>query len=149
MRRKLQVLVIYCFFLCFLGRPSPVPTQTAVVTGVCVVGQHGEQFLCRQYTHPEKMRRILRYLRQLESQGYAPVDPERVLGDAYWIQVDLSDGQRHLYRYRCQRYLSLDSHRWKMTDTDQGGRLWYLLYAMDSDAVANEGDFWYNAPKGR
>ena len=91
----------------------------------------------RLYTRDDKMRRVLYCLRRQETAGYAPCDPERLLGEDLRVEMRLSDGTSRVYRQKRGRYVSRDLHRWRNLRDGQDYRLRYLLYLMESDAVAN------------
>lgn len=136
MKWKILVLFLLCmgtFFGCEEEKPPEIP----LVTGVEITCLHGEETIQRTYTQPEKVQRFLYYLRRQETVGYAQVDPERIIGDAAWIEVKLSNGQSRVYRQRADRFWSKDCHRWKRIDESWGRRLYSMLILIPSDPVAN------------
>ncbi len=106
-----------------------------VVTQVDVVCQQEDTVLQRSYTHPEKMKTILMYLRLLEPLGKADTDPERIIGDAYEIRLHFSNGQQRIYRQRANRYVSKDSQPWYRVNPDHAGVLYSILQDMPSDTI--------------
>lgn len=104
-----------------------------VVTQVRIDGYHGQQQVCRCYTQPEKIEAVLNYLRMQENKGMAQIDPERIVGDAYTVDVCLSDGQHHIYYQRADRYLSRDYHPWQRIDEEQAQIFYELLQENSSD----------------
>ena len=136
MKWKILVLLILCvgtFFGCREEKTPAIP----LVTGVEITCLHGEEVLQRSYTRPEKVQRILNYLRRQETKGYARVNPERIAGDAAWIRVQLSNGGSRMYRQRADRFLSKDCRRWKRIDDSWGRRLYSMMLLIPSDPVAN------------
>ena len=138
MKRAWKILVLWlmCGIL-FSGCEKKETGETAVVTGIQVTCCHDGQTMARTYTHPEKVRRFLYYLRRKTTAGYASCDPERRMGDMAWVRVELSDGESRVYRILADRFLSVDCHRWKNVDPSWGRRLYYLLLLIPPDAVAN------------
>ena len=137
-RWKFLCLIILSL-LSFPGCGQKAVYQPPVVTGISITCRREDRLITRNYTRPEKVHRLLCYLRRQPTKGYARVDPERVMGDAFWIRVQLSDGRSRIYRQRCGRFLSVDCSRWKNIDEAYGRRLYYLLYAIpeDPNPVAN------------
>jgi len=136
---KKQKLFLMTFFLCILsgcGRTSAAenaPALCRVVDRIDISSYHEgtlEQF---SYSTPQKMETILFYLRQLDYQGKAHTDPERICGDSYHITVMSSDGTVRNYRQRANRYLSRDHHPWECIDPNRAEILYSLLQSMPSD----------------
>lgn len=111
--------------------------KTVVVTGARVILCHEGQTLERVYHSPEKLHRLLYYLRKGQTKGYARVNPERILGDCSRIELQLSDGGKRVYLQRADRYLSVDLGRWKNIDESWGRRLYGMVLLIPSDPVAN------------
>ena len=128
---KLFLLFVTAFV--FSGCTRQAPPHLAVVTEVDVVCRRDGIPMERRYTSPEKMERLLNYLRMQENLGFAETDPERLVGDMYTIDVRLSDGQHHIYQQRADRYFSRDYRPWHSIDTEQAGMLENLLLRMPSD----------------
>lgn len=136
MKRKILVLFILCVGM-LLGCQEKNEPEISLVTGVEITCRHGDETIHRIYTQPGKVQRVLYYLRLQETKGYARVDPERILGDAAWIRVQLSDGKQRVYRQRADRFVSRDCHRWKRIDESWGRRLYSMMLLIPSDPVAN------------
>lgn len=136
---KKQKLFLIAFFLCILSGCSKANTDEnnsalcRVVDRIDISSYHEgtlEQFT---YCAPQKMEAILFYLRQLDYQGKAHTDPERICGDNYQITVTNSDGTTRSYRQRANRYLSRDHHPWECIDPKRAEILYPLLQSMPSD----------------
>lgn len=108
---------------------APMP----LVTGVLVTCKQDGEVLERRYTDPDKVDAVLHYLLRLHPYGVADRDPERVCGDVYKIEVLLSDGEKHIYRQRADRYISKDCQVWRLIDPTRAAELYPLLEAMQSD----------------
>ena len=137
MKRKILVLMIVCVVL-LTGCKEEQPPEVPLVTAVEITCRHGEETIHRTYTKPEKVQRFLYYLRRQQTRGYANRDPERIIGDAVWIRVELSNGNSRVYRQRADRFLSKDCHRWKKIDESWGRRLYSMALLIPSDPVANQ-----------
>lgn len=105
----------------------------AVVTRVEVSCREGSYQLRRVYTRPEKMEKILNYLRLQKNMGAPMEDPERMLGAAYRILVETSDGTSHIYQQRLDRYLSRDYKPWQKIESEQAGQLRRILQMNRTD----------------
>lgn len=94
--------------------PKPQPkNQVEVVTGICITCQQGSETQTRSFTQPDTLEKILTYLRQQQPVGQPELDPERLLGPRYTIQVDMSGGGRHIYYQYADAYFSKDYHPWQ------------------------------------
>lgn len=111
------------------------------ISQVHVVCQRGSVTINREYVQPHKMQAILNYLRTLETNGAADLNPERLMGDSFVITIYDSDGQRQIYRQRANRFLSKNSHPWKKIDPDQASRLYPLLLSMSTDKRGTQSVF--------
>ena len=110
--------------------PAPTLRMVTCMEIRCADGQYS---LERRYTHPEKLKPFLTYLRLLEYRGKAKVDPERLQGSHIEIVVYYADGAHRTYRQRANRYLSKASHPWEKIDPDQAKFLRPLLQAIPGD----------------
>jgi len=135
-KKAWKILVVFLAVLLFSGcRQAKPPAPAArVVTRIDISCRHGNDTILRSYTQPEKLRHILYYMRLQDRRGYADTNPERVMGDVFLADIHLSDGSRQVYRQRADRYISLNSRRWRMIPTQQGKRFYYLLWAIPGDA---------------
>lgn len=133
---KILALVLLCVFA-ISGCGEQPNRELPLVTGVEITCCHQGQTLKRHYSDPDKVHRVLYYLRKSHTMGYAKRDPERILGDSSRIELRLSTGDSRVYRQRADRYLSVDCCRWKNIDESWGRRLYYLLLLIPSDPVAN------------
>lgn len=137
MKRNWKILLMVSLTLILTGCRAEKLEPTPVVEQIRVTCRQGQEELTRSYTREDKLGRILYHLRLQDYYGYAKTDPERMLGDDLRMELFFSDGSCRVYRQRCDRYLSRDLHRWRNIPQKQGKRLRYLLYLMESDAVAN------------
>lgn len=131
-----------CFFTLLLAlilsgshgtKPSYQPM--AVVTRVEVTCREGEHWLRRTYTKPEKICRILNYLRLRENLGQPSSDPERICGPSYRICIRTLDGSSHIYQQRADRYLSKEFGPWQTIVTEQPEQLRQILLRNRSDTM--------------
>lgn len=119
---------------CSANAQGPEPTPPlCVVTQVDVTCRSPGDILERHYTQPQKMEAVLNYLRLLEYRGQADCDPEQLIGNAYKIMVQLSDGCSHCYYQRADQYLSRDRKPWERIDPDQARQLYLLLVELPGD----------------
>lgn len=137
MKRNWKLFLMMGLAFLLTGCRAAEPAPTPVVEQIRVTCHRGQAELTRSYTQEDKLQRILYHLRQQDYDGYAKNDPERLAGDDLRMELLFSDGTCRIYRQRCDRYLSRDLHRWRNIPQEQGKRLRYLLYLMESDAVAN------------
>ena len=108
-------------------RPQPVVERIEVT---CV--RNGDERSWR-YTDPEQMAVLLNYLRQRKSLGSAGIDPERIKGSAYRLEVWLTDGRKKTYRLRADRYFSRENRPWQQVDGNTAVVLPLLLKQMPPD----------------
>ncbi len=131
---KIGLLVLAVLLLLPGCRKEEAPKEVVLVTKITVICRQEGDVLARHYTDPQKMDAILHYLLRLKPYGFAERDPESVRGPAIEIQTDLSDGSRHIYRQRADRYFSKDSQAWELIDPKRAAMLYPLLEQMESDS---------------
>ena len=144
--RKILCLCLLCPLL--TGCRSQSEETLELVTRVQVSGFSQNAPFRAVYTDPSKMETILYYLRGLDPQGTPDTDPERILGDHYRISISYTDGTRHIYRQQANRFLSFDSHTWKMVDPKKGSLLPLLLGILppDQEVYSTKVSFCESAP---
>lgn len=132
---KLRKTGIFLLFLGTLltGCTSQPEAPLPLVTRVQISGQLQDAPFSSQYTDPDKMETILRYLRGLKTGGAPDTDPERIMGSHYRICIYRSDGTCHIYRQQADRYLSVDSRPWKKIPPKKALRLAGLLKTLPPD----------------
>lgn len=135
MKKRGKFCLILLFALLLSGWKKKPPEAVRVVTRLDISCYHDYGISCWTYTQPEKMEWILNHLRQRKNLGTAQTDPERLLGDAYRIDICLSDGTHHVYYQRADRYFSRQGHAWQKTDPDQAAALRAFLQKISSDAA--------------
>lgn len=124
------------FFLCLLlmGCKGPKTTpENRFVTGVHVQLKQEAETLERSYTDPQKMEVVLYYLRALRLREPTTIDPERLLGREFRIDLTYSDGSTRQIFQRADRYLSEDLKPWQAVEQSKAAFLYPLLQSMPSD----------------
>lgn len=132
-QKFLIIIAACCFFFCSCRQQplSPVPPQMVCQVEVSI--QKGAIELHRTYTTTPKMDAILHYLYALAPSGRADTDPEQLLCEVCKITVTLSGGQRHTYRQRDGKYLSVDCRPWQKVDPERTAVLFPLVRKLESD----------------
>lgn len=127
--------LIFAFFVCLvlclnLFRAKAV---TGFVTHADVTWQTESHRHHRHYRSPEKIQKLMLYLRTLRPKGNADVDPETLGGNTCKIVLYYQNGQRQIYYQQADRYLSVDSRPWERIPQIQAEKLYPLLEEMPSD----------------
>ena len=134
--RLLRWLMIICLMVllsgCQLSEQPPV-SSLKLVTSVAVDCRHHKQQLQRQYTQTDKIAVILHYLHKLKGQGTPSADPEQLRSDHCRITVQLSNGEKHIYRLQGKQYLSIDLRPWKIVNSQQASVLYHLIGKIPGD----------------
>ena len=128
---KILCLLLAICTLSGCGRKAKAPSK--VVTGVKVTADSGYRIIRRHYTQPQNIQRVLNYLRLQEGQGFADIDPERLTGTSFVIDVTLSDGSHSYYYQRGSRYLSKKYHPWQKVDPDRAVDFYQMLQLTPTD----------------
>lgn len=128
---KLLCLLLAIFILSGCGRKTKTPSK--VVTGVEITADSGYRTMCRHYTEPKNIQRVLNYLRLQEGQGFTDIDPERMLGTSFVIDVMLSDGSHSYYYQQGDCYLSKKYHPWQKVDPDRAADFYQMLQLTPTD----------------
>lgn len=87
-----------------------------VVTEVQVLYENGTMQTQKQFFAEKSIRHIIEYLRYIDPYGLPHEDPEQVVGRDYHITLIYSDGSRHNYHQRADRFLRVDGGPWKRID---------------------------------
>ena len=109
------------------------PTALRVVTEITVTYDYGAIHASRNYTHQEKMRYILNYLRQIDPYGDPAENPETADGSDYRITCHYSDGSQKCYRQKGDRYFQGTDGIWRSIDPKRAIYLGFILGKMKSD----------------
>ena len=129
MKRLCAVVFLVVFALTGCQK-QPVVT---LVTQISVDWEPGSVAEDRVYRDYDKMQRVLNRMRQL-GQRYRPeVDPERLTASSVTVTIDFSDGTRHCYLLKGDRYIRRDSQSWQQADAEKIQRLQFLLKALPGD----------------
>ena len=118
---KLLIALVCCFSLMGCSKQQK---SLHLVTKISITDDKG---IIKSFTEPQKMETILYYLRGLDPAGKPGTDPERIIGDAYRIDIEYADGGQSIYRQRANRFLSKDSHPWQTIDPKKAAILRPLL----------------------
>ena len=136
--KKIPLVVLFCLMLgigltgCHRSR-NPEPTSLRVVTEITVTYDYGSVHALRSYTHEEKMRQILNYLRQIDPYGDPAENPETADGSDYRITCHYSDGSQKCYRQKGDRYFQGADGIWRNIDPKRAMHLGFILGKMRSD----------------
>ena len=127
MGRFWKILCLIVVVMAVLSGCREGSVSQPVVERVAISGWHKGTAIALTITEQAPMEAVLNYLRLQRGQGQPDLDPERVLGDVYTIEVWLSNGVMHRYRQRGDRYLSKDNHPWQKIDPERVGMLYTLF----------------------
>ena len=133
MKRVLIFLAVFSCLAAGCGKQTKVDGSIPLCRVVTHITVESPQAPQRLYSSPDKMRRILNYLRLLE-----PFPPEQPSGDMpqqelYRITLYQSDGSSQTYLQMGDRFIQQESQPWQAIDPDQGGKLPSLLHAIPGD----------------
>ena len=117
------LLSVFLLSGCGKGKAETV----RVVTRVDVVCDRGCTVRRSTFTDPAQMERVLNYLRLQQPRGVANLDPERMKGETYRIDLHLSDGTHRVYYQRSGGYYSQDLHRWQRIHREDAAGLRELV----------------------
>ena len=137
-RISIIFIPIILLFGCLLGGCSkaigkPQEPLSSVVTSITVNYTNGPLHALRHYTHDEKIRHFLNYLRRIDAYGTPQEDPEAAPGSDIHIVLCYADGLLKVYRQKSERFLKEGDAPWKRIDATKAQGLGYLLGAMESD----------------
>ena len=123
------VLLLGCCSVCAPRRHTPY----RVIAEIQVVYQNQALETRQQFTQPEKLQRIVDYLRRIDPYGTPIEAPETVAGSDFYITLLYSDGSQRRYHQRADRYMRVEQGAWKRIDPDKALELSRLLGSMPSD----------------
>ncbi len=115
-----------------LQRPSETEAYR-VVTQIDVRYQKDRIVSEGSFFDPEKMQKILYYLRSISPYGTPTEDPEQASGSNFYITLRYSDNTQKVYQQRDNRFMRIDSGPWKRIDPKRANMLIQILETMDSD----------------
>ena len=125
--------VISVLSFCLLGaNPQSQPPSCRVVRQITVQWTESGQQINRLYTIPEKMDKLLIYLRSLDP---VPQDAasEEIATPVYRIVVSLSDGSVVCYTQQGLTNFRKGSDSWQVIDPEDAIRLPLILAAIPGD----------------
>lgn len=129
MRGKWIILFLLLLPFSLPGSSAPPyeAPQVDVVTEIQVIYEEAGEKRGRSFTQQEALETILTYLRQQHPLGHPELDPERIIGPRYTIDVTLSDGQHHIYHQCADQYVSRDYHPWQKIDQAAAAQFYALF----------------------
>lgn len=118
MHRKIRWLILGMLpvFLTSCAVRPKMKEQVEVVKEIRVTCEKSGEKEIRSFTQPEALEEILTYLRRQHSLGQPALDPERLTGPRYTIQVTMSGGGQHIYYQFADAYFSKDYRPWQIID---------------------------------
>lgn len=131
MGRKWKYLfaALWLFLLSGCGKGKAEPVR--VVTRVDVVCDRGYTVHRSCFTDQIQMARILNCLRLRQLRGKADQDPERLAGEAYCIDIYMSDGTHRVCYQRADGYYSEDRHLWQRIGREDAKALRELVLLLE------------------
>lgn len=130
----LKRFLIFTAFLCLLaGFLFRTKATTGFVTHADITWQTEHHRHHRHYRSPDKIQKLLLYLRTLRPKGNAHIDPEVLNGNTCKIVLYYENGEHQIYYQQADRYLSVDAHPWERISQIQAEKLYGLLEEMPSD----------------
>jgi len=130
-RRLLIFTTAFCLLLA--GHFFRAKAVTGFVTHADVTWQTEHHRHHRHYNSPEKIQKLLYYLRTLRPKGTADIDPETLGGNTCKIVLYFQGGKRQVYYQQADRYLSINARPWERIQPIQAAKLYSLLEEMPSD----------------
>lgn len=112
-----------------------------VVTQIDVVYHKAPIVSEGSFRDPEKMQKILYYLRKISPYGTPTEDPNQVLGSNFYITLRYSDHTEKTYHQRDDRFMRVDGGPWKRIDPKYAVMLSRILGTLQSDTDATEVPF--------
>lgn len=142
MKRKMTVIYLSMILLLItagcnhmMQRPSETEAYR-VVTQIDVLYQKDRIVSDGSFFDPEKMQKILYYLRSVSPYGTPTEDPEQASGSNFYITLRYSDNTQKVYQQRDNRFMRIDGGPWKRIDPKRAMMLIQILETMDSDTEA-------------
>lgn len=134
-RRKFAALFIaFMIFLC-VGCASQRSDQGSyrVVTKIDVHYYKKPLVSEGSFSDPEKMQKILYYLRKISPYGTPTENPEQVQGSDFYITLFYSDHTTKTFQQRDNRFMRINGGPWKRIDPKRALMLSQILGTLDSD----------------
>lgn len=125
--KKGLLLLLLCGLLC--GCQAQKGPTNRLVTRVDIQDASGAR---RTYTHPEKMKALLTYLRLLHPAGI--VSPDGVTGAATQIRFTYADGFQTEITQRGRAYFLGEDRTWRAIDPAFAAALEALVHMMPPDS---------------
>ena len=97
--------------------------------------ENGPIHIQREYSHTEKMRAILHYLRWIDPYGTPEEDPEAAEGSLYKIIVRCANGTEKVYLQKADRFMRIGGGQWLKINPNNALTLSKMIGEMDSDEV--------------
>lgn len=146
-RRSCKVFSILFLIISFLisagctAAQSKPTEEYRIVTQIDVM-YHKKPIVSEgSFTDPEKMQKILYYLRKISPYGTPSDDPEQVQSSDFYITLCYSDNTKKVYQQRDDRFMRVDGGPWKRIDPKRAVMLSRILGTLDSDTDATEVPF--------
>ena len=142
--QKLFALIMIFCFLMSTGCTSDHSNSTGeyrVVTQIDIVYHKTPIVSEGSYTDPEKMQKILYYLRKISPYGTPSDDPEQAVGSDFYITLHYSDDTQKTYQQRDDRFMRVNNGPWKRIDPKRAVMLSRILGTLDSDTDATDVPF--------
>lgn len=134
--KRIGIILIMLFILmcsgcgCYERKPKE---EYRVVTQIDVV-YHNKPIVSEgSFTDPEKMQKILYYLRRISPYGTPVKDPEEVQGSDFYITLRYSDNTQKVYQQRDDRFMRINNGSWKRIDPKRAVMLSKILGTLESD----------------
>lgn len=135
--KTIKIILVLCTALllagCTPGGHSAQSPSCRLVEQIDVEFENGPIRVSRLYTDPEKMRRILNYLRLLSPSGLANENPDNRPGSHFRITLFHSDGCKRFYEQRADRFFSENNGPWMLINPQKAQELSLILGEMESD----------------
>ena len=138
MKKSVIIICLLAAILFGCSNRSNDPTAAAcrVVTSISITYDNGPIHLQREYTHTEKMRAILHYLRWIDPYGTPQEDPEAAEGSLFRIVVRCDNGSEKVYLQKADRYMRTGNGQWLKIDPNNALTLSKMIGEMESDGAA-------------
>lgn len=140
MKKRYFKLVTYCMLVvllpgcCNFNRAEHTPYR--VISQVRVFFENGPLEAHRTFIKPEKIQRIVGYLRYIDPYGAPTDNPEEAIGSNFLITIDYSDGSHKTYHQRADRFMRMGNGPWKRIDPQKAMELSRILGMLSGDSPA-------------
>ena len=134
--KKLCMVIILLILFLNTGCSSQVdiqPKPYRVVTQIDVVYHKHPIVSDGSFTNPEKMQKIMYYLRRISPYGKPLDDPEQIQGSDFYITLRYSDNTQKVYQQRDDRFMRVNGGPWKRIDPKRAMMLSRILGTLESD----------------